>query len=73
MALTSYFLLLRAVVKFMRRSGKCRRRGSGNVLPILAAAAFVTALICLVVFSAKCILLFVAVLLIALGIFLLRV
>lgn len=41
-------------------------------MPILAAAAFVTALICLVVFSAKCILLFVAVLLIALGIFLLR-
>ncbi|MDE6733520.1 MAG: hypothetical protein K2J77_11675 [Oscillospiraceae bacterium] len=59
----------------MRRHGKCRRRGSGcnsSALPILAAAAFITALICLVVFSAKCILLFVAVLLIALGVFLLR-
>lgn len=57
----------------MRRCRRCKRRGSGSALPILAAAAFVTALICLVVFSAKCILLFVAVLLIALGIFLLRV
>lgn len=56
----------------MRRCGRHRRRCSGNTVPILAAAAFVTALICLVVFSAKCILLFVAVLLIALGIFLLR-
>lgn len=56
----------------MRRPGKRRRNCSGNGLAILAAAAFITALICLVVFSAKCILLFVAVLLIALGIFLLR-
>lgn len=56
----------------MRRCGRHRRKCSGNTVPILAAAAFITALICLVVFSAKCILLFVAVLLIALGVFLLR-
>ena len=39
---------------------------------ILAVIAFIIALICLVVFSAKCILLFIAAALIALGIFLLR-
>lgn len=50
-----------------------RRRGPGNnIPPVLAAVAFFCALICLVVFSAKCILLFIAVSLIALGIFLLR-
>ena len=56
----------------MRRPGKRRRNCPGNAIAIFAAAAFITALICLVIFSAKCILLFVAVLLIALGIFLLR-
>ena len=39
---------------------------------ILAVIAFIVALICLAVFSAKCILLLIAVTLIALGIFLLR-
>lgn len=55
-------------VRFMRR----RRRNNGNMPCILAAAAFVTALVCLAVFSAKCILLIVAAALIVLGIFLLR-
>lgn len=54
------------------RCPRRRGRGSGNALIILAVIAFVSALICLVVFSAKCILLFVAVTLIALGVFLLR-
>lgn len=49
-----------------------RNRGNGNIPCILAIIAFLVALICLVVFSAKCILLFVAVALIVLGIFLLR-
>ena len=57
----------------MRCSNRRRRRGPKSELPcILAVAAFVAALICLVVFSAKCVLLLVAVTLIALGIFLLR-
>ncbi len=56
----------------MRCYNRRRRRNPNNMPFILAAVAFFTALICLVVFSAKCILLFVAVALIALGIFLLR-
>ncbi|MCI5578444.1 MAG: hypothetical protein MR364_02945 [Oscillospiraceae bacterium] len=56
----------------MRRPNKRRRNCSGNVIFILAAVAFFSALICLVVFSAKFILLFIAAALIALGIFLLR-
>lgn len=49
-----------------------RRRDPGNLPTILAIAAFFVGLICLVIFSAKCMLLFVAVALIALGVFLLR-
>ncbi len=60
-------------VKYMRRPRRCGRKCPGNALAVLAAAAFITALVCLVVFSAKCILLFVAAALIALGVFLLRV
>lgn len=57
----------------MRCGNRRRRRGPGSNWPcILAAAAFIIALICLVAFSAKCILLFIAATLIALGIFLLR-
>lgn len=57
----------------MRCYNRRGRRGPGSNIPcILAMIAFLCALICLVVFSAKCILLFVAVTLIALGIFLLR-
>ena len=56
----------------MRCGNRRRRKGSGNMPCILAAIAFVIALICLVIFSAKCILLFIAVALIVLGIFLLR-
>lgn len=56
----------------MRCSNRRRRKDPGNAPCILAIIAFLSALICLVVFSAKCILLFVAVTLIALGIFLLR-
>lgn len=56
----------------MRCPNRRRRRDRGNTPCILAVIAFLIALICLVVFSAKCILLFVAAALIALGIFLLR-
>lgn len=56
----------------MRCGNRRRRRGNGNIPCILAVIAFLVALICLVVFSAKCILLFVAAALIVLGIFLLR-
>ena len=56
----------------MRCGNRRRRRDPGNIPCILAVIAFLVALICLVTFSAKCILLFVAVALIALGIFLLR-
>lgn len=49
-----------------------RRRGGCGITPILAAVAFAAALICLAVFSAKCVLLIVAVSLIALGVFLIR-
>ena len=49
-----------------------RRRNCPNAVCVLAAIAFFAALICLVVFSAKFILLFIAAALIALGIFLLR-
>lgn len=52
----------------MRRRRKCKSSAAG----ILAVITFLAALICLVVFSAKCILLLVAVTLIALGVFLLR-
>ncbi len=56
----------------MRCGNRHKRGGPGSALLILAAIAFLGGLICLVVFSAKFILLFIAVLLIALGIFLLR-
>lgn len=56
----------------MRCSHGHRRGGPNNLPLILAIVAFFTGLICLVIFSAKCILLFVAVALIALGVFLLR-
>ena len=56
----------------MRCGNRRRRKDPGNIPCILAVIAFLVALICLVTFSAKCILLFVAVALIALGIFLLR-
>ena len=59
-----------AEVMFMR--GSNRRRKNCNVHIILAGAAFFTALMCLVIFSAKCFLLFIAAALIALGIFLLN-
>lgn len=56
----------------MRCPKRGGRRGSGGAFAVLAIAAFLAALICLVIFSAKFILLFVAVTLIALGVFLLR-
>ena len=59
-------------VMYMRCGNRRRRRDPGKMPCILAVIAFLIALICLVAFSAKCILLFVAVTLIALGIFLLR-
>ena len=56
----------------MRCKNRRGRKGPGNAFLVVAAIAFFCGLICLVVFSAKFILLFVAVALIALGIFLLR-
>lgn len=56
----------------MRCSHGHRRKGPNNLPSILAIAAFFIGLVCLVIFSAKCILLFIAIALIALGVFLLR-
>ena len=56
----------------MRCRNRRGRKSPGNLPCVLAVIAFIIALICLAVFSAKCILLFIAAALIALGFFLLK-